>query len=593
MNRKFSKYTIMKKLQLITLLMLFVGLVMSCTDLLDTQPYGSVSDALFQNEEGVEALLVGAYGELIRAGGAATGGTPSNEMFGSMASDDAYKGSEETDLAQINDIVRWEVSTSNIHVREKWYYVFNGVSRTNEVLRMLNLARDNVSDNRAVQIEAEARFLRAFFNFEGYLVFKNIPIITEETPSPRDVGNTEDIIPHIIEDLRFAWENLPEVQSQPGRPTLFAAKAVAARAHLFDGDYDSAKVLLDQIINSGQFELMPHFFDNFRIDYNNNRESIFEIQLSVNDPEQRENGSIGTLYSFPQGGDIGTSSGFHQPSQNLVNAHKVDENGLPLFETFNDEDLKNDMGVSSSSTFVPFDDVVDPRLDFTVSRRGMPYRGWGVNRGNDWIRDQAFGGPYLPVPKQFFDFKHRHIYSSEVGRGSNANNFRYYRYGNVLMWRAEVAIAEGDLVYAEELVNKLRTRAGNEVLMGRVYTYELPVGMHEYDADGMVINWNEPAANYDVQPYPPGTFQSMGPEYALRAVQWETRLEFAMEGHRFFDLRRWGILEEVLNDFASNDTRIRPFMSGSRITLGRSEYMPIPQREIDLQPGVLTQNPGY
>jgi hypothetical protein len=111
---------------------------------------------------------------------------------------------------------------------------------------------------------------------------------------------------------------------------------------------------------------------------------------------------MGIGLNFPHGSDIGMCCGFHQPSQNLVNAFKVDENGLPMFDTFNDEDLKNDQGVPSEETFVPTDHPVDPRLDWTVSRRGIPYKDWGINRGRDWIRKQPEGGPYMPASKPFF-----------------------------------------------------------------------------------------------------------------------------------------------------------------------------------------------
>jgi hypothetical protein len=173
--------------------------------------------------------------------------------------------------------------------------------------------------------------------------------------------------------------------------------------------------------------------------------------------------------------------------------------------------------------------------------------------------------------------------------GVNANNFRAYRLGHVLLWRAEVAVAGNDLDYAEQLVNMIRARAGNQVVMGRVTTYELPPSAYPWNVE---INRVQPAANYKVSEYPAGTFAAKGQAYALKAVQWELRLEFATEGHRFFDLRRWGIITETLNAFAQGDLRIRSNMQG-RVFTNKAKYAPIPQSQIDLQPGVLVQNPGY
>ena len=87
----------------------------------------------------------------------------------------------------------------------------------------------------------------------------------------------------------------------------------------------------------------------------------------------------------------------------------------------------------------------------------------------------------------------------------------------------------------------------------------------------------------------------------MRAAQWEQRLEFATEGRRFFDLRRWDELPEgmrvdmtkTLNDFAQRDLRIRSFMQGAQFNPGTDKFMPIPQAQLDLQPGVLVQRPGY
>ena len=72
----------------------------------------------------------------------------------------------------------------------------------------------------------------------------------------------------------------------------------------------------------------------------------------------------------------------------------------------------------------------------------------------------------------------------------------------------------------------------------------------------------------------------------------EIWLEFATEGQRFFDLRRWGIDEVVLNDFIQRDSEFRPFMRGSTYS-ARRRYWPVPQGQIDIQPGVLTQDPDY
>jgi hypothetical protein len=588
-----------------------LALLNSCSeDFLTKEPKGSTSENVFYNEKGVEALVVGCYG-MIGGGNIGWGASIQNWTFGSIASDDAYKGSEITDQVPANDVERWSVQSVNNYPAEKWAQTIGrGVDRTNKTLRIINIAieQGNMDEATANKYRAEVRFIRALNNFEARLVFGDyIPILTEDTEDPTLVSNENPegaVLNHIISDLQFAWENLPETQDQVGRPTKYAAMALAARAYLQDLKYAEAKPLLENIISSGKYSLMPNFEDNFLIAKNNNAESIFEIQASVNDGGGygSYNAEMGIGLNWPHGSDIGMCCGFHQPSQNLVNAYKVDANGLPLFDTFNNTDLKNDQGIDSADEFEIATDPVDPRLDFTVSRRGIPYKDWGINRGSNWIRKQTEGGPYLPASKPFMMQSERYTLSDGTGgwmSGVNANNYRYLRYTHILLWRAEVAAAEGDLELARTYVNMIRERAGNKVVMGKVLINKLPASVYPWGEEGD-IDWDQPAANYNIGLYP--AFANAN--QAMTAVQWEQRLEFATEGFRFFDLRRWDNLPnkiggksmaDVLNNFVDADLRIREFMGlgGKSQFTENDKYQPVPQTQLDLQPGVLVQRPGY
>lgn len=596
------------------LLSLTIILFSSCSDdFLTKYPQGEESENIFRNEKGIDALLTGTYAML---GGSALwqvswGASIQNWTYGSVASDDAYKGSELTDSSPVPEFERWEVTTTNSYVADKWRWAFGmGIFRANEVLKTISNTPD-LNEKARRRLKSEALFLRALFYFEAWLVFGDyIPLITEETKHPEKVSNVNPqgaVLEFILNDLRYAWENLPDQQVQVGRPTRYAAMALAARACLEELDYSSARPLLDTIIVSGKYTLMPNFFDNFRIEKENNSESIFEIQANVNDINESLNAEMGIGLNFPHGSDIGMCCGFHQPSQNLANAFRVDEDGLPLFATFNDTDLKNDMGIESGDEFIPAEEPVDPRIDWTMGRRGIPYLDWGIMRGKDWIRKQSDGGPYMPAMKPFFYKSQRYTLSTTTGwmTGVNANNYRYLRYSHVLLWRAEVAAWEGDLATARQLVNMIRSRAANEVVMGRVQVYKLPQSVYPWgegstDEDylaGGSVDWSQPAANYKIGIYP--SFSDKNE--AMRAVQWEQRLEFATEGRRFFDLRRWDLLpdriggqsmEEVLNSFALGDLRIRPFMIRAQFT-NDDKYMPVPQGQINIQAGILKQRPEY
>ncbi|AHW58728.1 Starch-binding associating with outer membrane [Draconibacterium orientale] len=614
----------MKKLSILMVVVFLLTMSYSCSEeFLTKEPPGSLSENQLYSADGIEALMIGTYAMV---GGSSLweiswGASIQNWTYGSIASDDAYKGSELTDQSPANDIEHWVVQSTNNYPADKWQWALGmGVDRANKTLRIIDLVESEggITSDDANAYRAETRFLRALFYFEARLVFGDyLPILDENVEDPTQVTNVNAegaVLDFIIADLTFAGSNLPASQSQVGRATKWAAKALAARAYLQDLRYSDAEPLLDEIIASGEFTLAADFMDNFNIATNNNEESIFEIQANVNDINESLNAEMGIGLNWPHGGDIGMCCGFHQPSQNLFNAYKVDENGLPMFDTFNDTDLANDQGIASEAEFNPTDHALDPRVDHTISRRGIPYKDWGINRGNNWIRYQADGGPYLPVAKPFFKKSERFSLSTTTGwqTGINANNYRYLRYTHVILWKAECAAASGDIDEARTYVNMIRQRAmDSEQVMGKVLINKLPGGsdgvypwgFNTTDADyktGGDVDWTKPAANYQI-----GLYTSFADaNEAMEAVQWEQRLELATEGFRFFDLRRWDNLPnqiggksmaEVLNGFARADERIRT-SEASMVGYTFSEadkYMPIPQAQLDQQVGVLEQRPEY
>ncbi|WP_319590991.1 RagB/SusD family nutrient uptake outer membrane protein [uncultured Draconibacterium sp.] len=601
-----------KRFVLLTLIIV----ISSCSDdFLTKEPPGIDSENYFTDAKGINALLIGTYA-MVQGSSlweVSWGASIQNWTFGSGASDDAYITPEFTSSGDVHDIELWDVRVTNTYCEDKWQWAFGlGVFRANDVLRILAKTTD-ITQEEAAEFEAEARFLRALFYFEAWLVFGDyIPLINENVKDAAMVSNVNEageVLQFIINDLQFAWENLPDSQEDVGRPTKYAAMALAARSYLEELEYAKAKPLLDEIIASGKYALMPNFFDNFRIEKNNNIESIFEIQANVNDINESLNAEMGIGLNWPHGGDIGMCCGFHQTSQNLANAYKVDEQGLPLFENFGDTDLKNDQGLRSDERFTTANDLLDPRIDWTISRRGIPFLDWGINRGYDWVRRQPDGGPYLPAIKTFFYKYQRYTLSTTTGwmTGINANNYRYLRYAHVLLWRAEVAAAEGDLATALDFVNQVRERAVNEVVMGKVLIDSLPQSVYPWgegttDDDyqtGGDVDWEQPAANYKI-----GLYSSFAnADEAMRAVQWEQRLEFATEGRRFFDLRRWDNLPnkiggqsmaEVLNRFKDGDFESRQSyqLQNAEFT-NDDKYMPVPKDQIEMQKGVLQQRPEY
>ncbi|GAB2525713.1 RagB/SusD family nutrient uptake outer membrane protein [Spirosoma aerophilum] len=540
-----------------------LNLLSACSsDFLETTPLGVANDQLLANKSGVNGVLIAAYSLLDGVGSGPTNtSSGSNWIFGSVASDDAYKGSDVGDQAQITTLERYSFQADLGVYNDKWIALYDGVSRSNDVLKLVPKAKD-MTEVEKKQAMGEARFLRGWYHFEAKKIWNKVPYVDETVTDFINLPNTADIWPQIEADFQYAIDNLPTTKVNVGRASQWMAKAYLAKVHMYQQDYTAAKPLLVDVIANGPFKLVANYHDNFQIATENNSESIFEVQMSVGDGGTGQNGNWGDNWNFPYGSAPGGCCGFYQPSQNLVNAFKTDATGLPLLDTFNNVDVKNDEGLASTDPFTPYEGTLDPRLDWTVGRRGIPFLNWGIHPGKNWIRDQSFGGPY--TFKKFFANNGENA-GAESPR-ANANNYRAYRFADLLLMRAEIAVEENDLATALALVNQIRTRATNQVVT---------------DAAG------KPAANYLVKPY--ASFPSQ--DYARKAVRFERRLELAMEGHRFFDLVRWGVASDVLNAYLVKESLKRTYLTGSTFVKGKNEYFPIPQAQIDIMGvNVLKQN---
>lgn len=583
----------MKKIIYRAMIALVGVMLFNCSDtFLDRPPQGALDETSLKSEKGVNALLVSAYSALDGWTDSWGAGAPwpqagSNWIFGDVTGGDAYKGSDPGDQAEIVPIEKHQGLPTNGYFNSKWLTVYNGVARTNATLNLLSTLTDaQISAANKGKIEAESRFLRAHFHFEAKKMWNMVPYIDDviakaggSNPAAFKVENNADIWPKIEDDMKFAADNLPATMGEVGRANKWAAKAYLAKIYMFQNKLTLAKPILDDVIANGvtadgkKYGLHVNFHDNFNAETKNGMESVFAMQASVNDGDaDGQNGNWGDILNFPYTGGPGQCCGFDQPSQNLVNAYKTNATGFPLLDTFNDADVTNDQGIASTAAFTPYAGTVDPRLDWTVGRRGIPYLDWGKHPGAAWIRDQAYAGPYSPIKRVFYQSQSKSL-STSTGwaQGPNANNYTLIRFAEVLLWRAEIAASEGDEPTTRNLVNQIRNRAktGKKVKDGT--------------AD---------AANYSVEPY-----TSIAAANLVKVVRFERRLELAMEGHRFFDLVRWGVADQVMNVYFAIEGNKRGYLKGSTFVKGKNEYFPIPQDQI-IQSSIsnvptLKQNPGY
>jgi hypothetical protein len=577
----------------VILLLASLLLINSCSeDFLTKEPPGVGSASVIRTPAGVETALIATY-ERMQGAGRFGGAMGTDWTYASGASDDCYKGTSAGDQSAFNDVEKYNVLPSNPYMRERWRDCYDGVARANVTLEFLwetQKTNNPLPDNRAKEIEAEAKFLRAWFHFQANKVFENIPYIKTKVELgatlPEQVTNDDPAWDEIEADLQYAIDNLQTThpRDEVGRPTKYSAEAVKAHVHMYQKEYSQAKPLLDDVLTNGGFELVQNYFENYDMTHENNKESIFEIQCSTT---ATSNSSM--LLAGPVMHQKGVAScggwGFFQPSQNLFDAFQVSDDGLPVLDETARVHLATDMGKSSADEFHPTDHLLDPRVDWTIARRGVDFLGWGIHPGNDWIRDMNNGGPFMT--KKYMHMKSEQPLNTNGSGFDNGKNYRMYRLANVILWRAEIAVEDNDLELARTLVNKIRSRAkGSAVVMGRCTSYA-NLGKDP------VVDWTLPAANYKIEAYPSGHPAFASQDQARKAVREEIRLEFATECHRFFDLRRWGIDDDVLNKYIAADQTFRTLMTGTHYNPNEDDYWPLPQDQLDLQKGVLKQDPAY
>jgi len=572
-----------KKIVLSSLLL--VVFTISCNkDFLEVPPTGSITSSQLSSKAGLEGSLIATYSMLSGRGNDFYSGS-TNWFWGSVMGGEANKGTNSGDQQQMNEIQAYKPQSTNSSILTKYQPTYEGIARANALMGLLATATD-VPDADKTRIEGEGKFLRAHYYFELKKLFNNTPYVDETvgySTGISKVGNDKDLWPMIEADLKFAYDNLPETQPDAGRANKWAAGAYLAKAYLYQKKYADAKALFDNVIANGKtangkkYGLVPHYGDLFRVANDNSEESVFAIQSAAGTGSVN-NANPDFVLNYPYNGGPAGCCGFFQPSFELANSFRTTAAGLPLLDgsyDVGDNQLKTDEGVAADAAFTPDAGPVDPRLDHSVGRRGLPFLDHGLHPGVAWIRDQTYGGPY--AAKKYVWSKAEEtggqVDKSSWTPGYDAQNVTIIRFADVLLMSAEAEVELGNLEAARALVNKVRTRAK--------------------DPAGFVMNGAAPAANYVISTYDlPWTDQAV----ARDAVRMERKLELSGEGHRFFDLVRWGIAAPVLNaylEYEIGKVSASPFV-GASFTAGKSEYLPIPQREIDIVgKDVLKQNPGY
>ena len=558
----------------------------SCKKFLDYSPKGVVTSEQLNTPVNVEKMVTAAYATLSNDDWT----FPYNHMwpYGSVRGGDAYKGGGSVgDQGQYDQMEKFNlVQADNGGVNTIWSNIYFNIARVNDAIRRIGAISDADFPNKKMRL-GEMRFLRGHYHFLLKILFKKIPYQNDQVAQdergkvPNDEFTDMQLWEKIAEDFQFAVDNLPPSQAEVGRANKYAAYAYLAKLRLYQAYEQDAshKVVTinattlgkvveacNAVINSGKYNLVSDFANNWLYPLSeNNSESIFAVQYSVNDgtPNGKVNLSSGLNYNMAP--PYGCCS-FHAPSQNLVNAFKTNlATGLPLLDTYNNTLMRDSIDFWTNG--------VDPRLDHTIGVPTHPFKYIPSFISQvTWQRVPPVYGRYTSM-KEIAQYTSPAFKKVGAFFGS-ATNWAILKYNDVLLWKAEALIELNRQSEALPLINMIRERAANSTALLKY-------------ANG------QPVANYNVKPYIDGVNITWSRENARKALQFERRLEFAMEGSHFFDLVRWGIAKDFINAYFASEKAIIPNLNSANFTAGRDEYFPIPTVQITYTAGLYKQNPGY
>ena len=531
----------------------------ACTDwLTERQPGQQLFEDFFTSGEAAIRITTGVYTPLAWEYGT----TFFPEWFiGDVMSDDAIKGGNNLfDMREVFEMENWRTTPYNNLLLNFYRANFQGIARANMALSQLPYVEpDEIMDERLRdRLMGEVYFLRAFYYFRLLRVFGGVPLVNfpilsdAQWRQPR--ASADDILDFIIQDLERAepllWHRSEMDLNDLGRVTRGAAQAMLARVNLWrvgakpalaQESWEAARYWSRLVIDSGEYALHADYAVNFTLEGENGIESIFEIQFTEDGTSDWgvhaggfgfSRGNFTMVLQRSRSGLVtapgNTGWGFNQPSQNL-------------FDAFEDGDIRRCITIL---------DPMAPQF-ITPERPNGLITEMDVETefGNRFLnRKSALYGPDLNQP--WIGFYHL----THASRGPLNNN--QIRFADVLLMYAEASMELGHDGPAIAALNQVRQRVN------------MP------DFPGYNISINGVTITPDLR----------------QAIRHERRVELAMEGHRWFDLVRWGVAKEVMDAYAAtlcDEQRSfkRPFIAGVH------ELLPIPAAEIRLNP--MPQNPGF
>lgn len=461
----------------------------------------------------------------------------SDFFIGDVMSDDALKGGQNlSDMADVYDMENFKTISNNGYLLDVYRGQYQGIARCNLGIREVPLLDVDSAMTADIQdrLMGELKYLRAMYYFRLVRIFGGVPqvdfVIESATDWQQNRASADAIYTLILADLEDAnsmlWKKSKYANEDLGRATKGAAQAMLLKTNLYIHNYSEAERWGDSIISSGEYDLEAIYDNNFYIEGENGIESVFEVQYTE-DPTS-DYGDAGNGNGFTRG--TFTSILTRSRSSLLGGGWGFDKPTQNLYDEFEANDPRRDACILNPTDA----QIENPEQEIYLGSR------------------------YLNRKTGYYDATGAAITLDHPSRGPL--NKKVIRYADVLLMHAEACCENGNLTGAKTSLDLIRDRA-------------------------------DTTASRSVLPVFPNYNGYTDTQDDLRkAIRHERRVELAMEGHRWYDICRWGIAKEVMDAYKLTETaEVQSHMS--EFVAGKHELFPIPSKEIDLN--TMPQNNEY
>lgn len=494
----------------------------SCLNELDqVNPNQATEDTFWKDEADFELAMTSCYTPLKNSLNGGYHGTRGVMMRICRADEVEFRN----DLSDVYQAMNFTNSNSNSLSQGMFYQIYNALYRTNSIVQKLDEKKDALSSEFINKIKGECLFIRGYYLFQLGKEFCNAPLRLTASQDPATFplakSSQAEIWGQAIEDLTTAASLLPIKNEVQGKPTKGAAFACIGKIHVYMKNYSAAIQALEPLTKSPYtYALAPEYDWNFDLDHemDKNPESVFELIFDDN----------------AGGTDIWGNGELPNSTQSTSRAKEYAYSGATgWYEAWPTNQI---MAIMMEEKDKDGNYDIRARKNAAFDFPGCMYYQKPYTDVVDQIKSSMSGSPYAIVKYQNSPWA-----ASEASPPKSCINDRAIRYADVILLLAEANLFSNKLNDAVAYLNQIRSRAN----------------LNDY-AGAMTQD---------------GVFADLEKQRAI---------EMFVEGERFYDLRRWGLLEARLK--TCNEARYKQYITGKTGSGNKYDYYPIPSKEIQTNP---------